>query len=87
LLDLVIFRNPGPFHALRYLWLVFRGLHLRCPGVEHRRVRRVVVTAAGPVPVQLDGDPFGTVAGGPENAWTVEVSPGALGVLTSVPAG
>src|SRR5690606_30032764 len=57
LLDLVVFRDPGPFRALRYLWLVFRGLHLRRPGVIHRKVRRVAIRAAGEVPIQLDGDP------------------------------
>src|SRR4029079_15079955 len=53
LLDLVVFRNAGPFQALYYLWLVVRSLHLDTPGVFHRRVRRVVVTSAETVPVQL----------------------------------
>jgi diacylglycerol kinase family enzyme len=80
-LDLVVFRDPGPFQALRYLWLVFRRLHLMRRGVEHRRVRRATVEAAGPVPVQLDGDPAGRVEPGPGAAWTVEVVPSALEVL------
>ena len=29
-LDLLIFRDPGPFKALYYLWKVFRGTHLSC---------------------------------------------------------
>ena len=41
LLDLVVFREPGPFQALYYLWRVFRGTHLDHPGVFHRRIRRV----------------------------------------------
>ena len=41
LLDLVVFRDPGPFQALYYLWRVLRGTHLDHPGVFHRRVRRV----------------------------------------------
>jgi diacylglycerol kinase family enzyme len=81
LLDLVVFDKPGPFHALRYLWLVFRGLHLRRRGVTHRHVRRVTVSAAEPVPVQLDGDPAGVMAPGEENSWIVEVVPRALEVL------
>ena len=81
LLDLVVFRDPGPFRALHYLWMIFRGLHLRQPGVEHRRVRRVAVTAAEPVPVQLDGDPGGSVAADPAAPWTAEVLPGAIDVL------
>ena len=81
-LDLVVFRNPGPFHALRYLWMVFRGIHLDRPGIDHRRVRRVSLTCAEPAPVQLDGDPGGTVAPGEDQThWTVEVLPRVLGVL------
>lgn len=81
LLDLVVFRDPGPFRALRYLWLVFRGLHLRRPGVAHRKVRRVAVTSSADVPVQLDGDPGGTLRAGDATPWTAEVVPGALEVV------
>jgi diacylglycerol kinase family enzyme len=85
LLDLVVFRKAGPFQALYYLWLVLRGLHLATPGVYHRRVRKVVVSAAERVPVQLDGDPSGHVApedgASPGGAWTLEVLPRALDVL------
>ncbi len=59
LLDLVVFRDPGPFKALYYLWRVFRGTHLDHPGVYHRRVRRLTVTSDESIPVQLDGDPAG----------------------------
>jgi diacylglycerol kinase family enzyme len=79
LLDLVVFRDPGPWRALQYLWLVLRRLHLRRPGVFHRRVRRVTVSTAGAVPVQLDGDPGGRVD--PGRSWTVEVLPHAANVL------
>lgn len=78
LLDLVLFRDPGPFRALHYLWLVVRGLHLRRPGVIHRRIARVAIHSPEPVPVQLDGDPGGTLG---EPAWTIEVVPGALDVV------
>jgi diacylglycerol kinase (ATP) len=86
-LDLVVFRNAGPFQALRYLWMVVRGIHLDRDGVEHRRVRRVVVTSTETVPVQLDGDPGGFVSpdGQSDGVWTVEVLPGAIEVL--VPGG
>jgi len=60
-LDLVIFRNPGPFQALYYVWKVVRGTHLHQPGVFHRRVKKLVVTADEPIPVQIDGDPAGYV--------------------------
>ncbi len=79
-LDLVIFREPGPFRALHYLWLVVRGLHLDRPGIVHRRVRRVAIEAGDAVPVQLDGDPGGVIRPG-DPAWTIEVLPGAVEVL------
>ncbi|MFI5458822.1 MAG: diacylglycerol/lipid kinase family protein [Isosphaerales bacterium] len=60
-LDLVVFRDPGPLQALYYLWKVFRGTHLDQPGVFHRRVKKLVVTADEPIPVQIDGDPGGYV--------------------------
>jgi diacylglycerol kinase (ATP) len=60
-LDLVIFRHPGPFRALYYLWKVVCGIHLDDPSVFHRRVRKAVVTAQEAIPVQLDGDPGGYV--------------------------
>ena len=76
-LDLVIFKKPGAFHALRYLWLVFRGLHLQRRGVQHRAVKRISVAVhESPVPVQIDGDPGGVLELG--QPWTLEVLPGAL---------
>jgi diacylglycerol kinase family enzyme len=80
-LDLVVFRDAGALRALGYLCLVACGQHLRCPGVEHRRVRRATVASAEPVPVQLDGDPGGFVGDGPEGGWPVEVLPGAVDVI------
>jgi len=83
LLDLVVFRNAGPIQALRYLWMVVRGVHLRHESVEHRRARRIVVSSAETVPVQLDGDPGGVVAPADDSGahWSVEVLPAALKVL------
>jgi diacylglycerol kinase family enzyme len=78
-LDLVVFRKPGSLRALYYLWLVLWKLHLRRPGVDHRRVRRVVISASEPVPVQLDGDPGGFVNG--TDPWNVEVLPRAIDVI------
>jgi diacylglycerol kinase family enzyme len=78
-LDLVVFRDPGPFRALHYLWLVIRGIHLDRPGVFHRRVRRVSITSAETVPVQLDGDPGGQVTAGDD--WSAEILPHAVDVL------
>jgi diacylglycerol kinase family enzyme len=80
-LDLVVFREAGPFQALHYLWMVVRGVHLKRPGVYHRRVRRAVVSASEAVPVQLDGDPGGYVEAGGSGGWSVEVLPQAIDVL------
>lgn len=100
LLDLVVFRDPGPFRALYYLWKVVLGTHLDQPGVYHRRVRRVDLTASGTVPVQLDGDPAGYLlptanAAAPSAngatapttraRWTIEAVPGAVRVLVAAP--
>jgi diacylglycerol kinase family enzyme len=60
-LDLIVFREPGPFRALYYLVQVWCRSHLQHPSVFHRRVKKVVVTAQDTVPVQLDGDPGGFV--------------------------
>jgi diacylglycerol kinase family enzyme len=76
-LDLLIFRDPGALKALYYLWKVFRGAHLDLPGVVHRRVKTVVVTASDTVPVQIDGDPGGFLQkdSDPEPAGTAESEP------------
>lgn len=84
LLDLVVFQEPGPFRALRYLWLVFRGLHLRRSSVIHRKVHRVSIRAESDVPIQLDGDPAGTLLADSPEPWVAEVMPGAIDVV--VPA-
>lgn len=85
LLDLVVFRDAGPWQALHYLGMIWLGLHLRMPSVYHRRVRRVVVSSAAAIPVQLDGDPAGTLTTeGHDDPWTAAVLPRALEVL--VPA-
>ncbi len=98
LLDLVVFRDPGPFQALYYLWRVFCRTHLDHPGVYHRRVRRVVLSTDHSVPVQLDGDPAGFLTRGhhgrasgdrtgvePSSNWIIEAVPGAVDVLVPAP--
>ncbi len=79
-LDVLIFRDPGPFKALYYLWKVFRGAHLKLPSVFHRRVKTAFVTAEDTVPTQIDGDPGGYLqpGAGAEAGWTVEIVPQAL---------
>ncbi len=99
LLDLLVFRDPGPLRALFYLWKVVLGTHLDHPGVYHRRVRKVDLTASGAVPVQLDGDPAGYLLPTPNDAsdstngvattrnhWSIEAVPSAVRVLAAAPA-
>ena len=82
-LDVIVFRKPGPFQALYYLWKVFSGTHLDDSSVFHRRVKNVVVivasiaypcrstaTPADYLPPETEADP---AAG-----WTVEVIPAAV---------
>jgi diacylglycerol kinase (ATP) len=83
LLDLVVFHHPGALRALHYLWLVLRGLHLRRSDIDHRRVTRVSISAAVPVPVQLDGDPSNSLGNGAEK-WSAEILAHAIRVV--VPA-
>jgi len=81
LLDLVVFRQAGPFRALHYLWLVLRGLHLRRDDVYHRRVRKVTVNSPIPVPFQLDGDPGGEIAATHLSGLSIEVLPRQIEVI------
>jgi diacylglycerol kinase family enzyme len=78
-LNLVIFREAGPFRALYYLWLVARGAHLNRPGIFHRKVRKVTITADHTVPIQLDGDPGGFLS--KDAPWSADVLPGAIDVI------
>jgi diacylglycerol kinase (ATP) len=80
-LDLVVFREPGAFRALHYLWLVLCGLHLRRKDVMHRRVRAASISCLQPVPFQLDGDPGGILDPTDSGSLRVEVLPGAVRVI------
>ncbi len=86
-LDVIVFRKPGPFQALHYLWKVFRGTHLDDPSVVHRRAKKLMVTSQHCIPVQIDGDPGGYLppqtAADPAAGWSVEVIPAALDVIAS----
>jgi diacylglycerol kinase (ATP) len=95
LLDLVVFRKPGAFQALYYLWQVLLGTHLNHPEVFHRRVRRVCLTSQASVPSQLDGDPAGHLTPCPHSSadqqaeptpgpgLTIEVVPGAVDLIVA----
>jgi diacylglycerol kinase family enzyme len=84
-LDVLVFRDPGAFKAVYYLWKVLWGTHLDLPSVFHRRVKCAVVTAEDNVPVQIDGDPGGVLHKSADAGWTVEIVPQALEVYAPEP--
>ena len=84
-LDVLVFRKPGPFQALYYLWKVFLGTHLGDSSVCHRRARHVVVSSQDFIPVQIDGDPGGILTPATkadvEAGWTITVIPAAVEIV------
>ncbi|HZP83154.1 MAG TPA: hypothetical protein VFB21_16045 [Chthonomonadaceae bacterium] len=60
------------------LALVGNRFHM-APGVRHFRTRRLALDAAGPLPIELDGDAAGTTPA------TITVAPNASRIL--IPAG
>jgi diacylglycerol kinase family enzyme len=82
-LDLIIFKEGGPFRALHYLWLVLRGLHLKRDGVYHRRIRKATITASTIVPYQLDGDPGGEIEATDTNSLNINIVPHAVEVIVA----
>lgn len=78
LLDLRTFRRGNLFHGLRYLGSVVLRLHRWLQDATYRQARKIEIDSAGPVPLQLDGDPAGTTP------VAIEVIPGRLRIL--VPA-
>jgi diacylglycerol kinase family enzyme len=74
-LDWVAFERSGLPALARYAWAVRRARHQRLSHVRGGRGRRLTLTSATPVPVQLDGDPWGFTPA------EVTVLPGALGVV------
>ena len=79
LLDLYVFKRPGPFALARYVLAILRGRHLGLPDVCHRRARGFRLSSPAPVPLQTDGDPAGWLPA------TVEVLPQKLTLF--VPGG
>jgi diacylglycerol kinase (ATP) len=56
-LDLVVIGALGRAALLRWLPTVYRGGHLANPKITLRRVRRVSVVGAAPLPTHVDGEP------------------------------
>jgi diacylglycerol kinase family enzyme len=59
LLDWLAFERRGLPALASYTWAVLRARHGTLPHVRGGRARRVRLTSARPVPVQLDGEPAG----------------------------
>jgi diacylglycerol kinase (ATP) len=59
LLDWVAFERPGRVALTAYAWAVMRARHHALPHVRGGRARRLQLTSAVPVPVQLDGEAAG----------------------------
>ena len=75
LLDWLAFERGGVPALAAYGWAVLRARHQSLAHVRSGRARRLALTSAVPVPVQLDGDPWGFTPA------EVEVLPGALTVV------
>jgi diacylglycerol kinase (ATP) len=74
-LDWLAFERRGVPALASYAWAVARARHGGLADVRGGRARRLVLTSATPVPVQLDGDPWGFTP------VEVEVLPAALRVV------
>ncbi len=61
LLDLVRVEHSGPVERVRGMLKLRSGTFVELPQVEYRHVRRVEATAETPVPVEVEGEPIGTV--------------------------
>lgn len=60
LLDVWVFRGRGIPAAMVHAANVLLGRHTRDPGTDYYRCARIVIDARRPLPVQLDGDYYGT---------------------------
>jgi diacylglycerol kinase family enzyme len=76
-LDWLAFERRGLPARAGYAWAVARARHHALAHVRSRRARRLTLTSAAPVPVQLDGDPWGFMPA------EVEVLPAALRVVVA----
>jgi YegS/Rv2252/BmrU family lipid kinase len=75
LLDVCVFPGLSLLTKLRHLFLVFIGRHEDDPDVTYLQVRELLVAARPPIPIQVDGEPFGTTPA------RIEIVPGAVRVL------
>lgn len=75
LLDICFFPGRSLLSKLRHSLLVLIGRHHDDPDVTYLQVRGLTLAARQPLPVQLDGEPFGMTP------VRVEIVPGALRAL------
>jgi YegS/Rv2252/BmrU family lipid kinase len=75
LLDVCIFPGRSLLTKLRHLALVVIGRHDHDPEVEYFQVRELHIAARPALPLQVDGEPFGTTPA------RIQVVPGALRAL------
>jgi diacylglycerol kinase family enzyme len=76
-LDWVMFERGGLPALATYSWATWRGRHLARPDVRSGRATRLAVDASDPVPVQVDGDPWGTTP------VQIEIVPGGLTLVAA----
>jgi diacylglycerol kinase (ATP) len=60
LLDVCVFKGSGLPMTLLHVAHILTGRHLQDPRVAYIQARQVTIETRRPVPVQVDGDPFGT---------------------------
>jgi diacylglycerol kinase family enzyme len=75
-LDLCVFARGHLWHGLKYIAGMLLGRHRQWRDVHHRTAQRIEVSAATPVPYQIDGDPGGTLP------VVIETLPRYLSVIT-----
>lgn len=75
LLDVCIFKGSNLASTVQHAIKVFAHRHLRDPQVEYYRCRKVSISTATPLPVQVDGDPIGTTP------MEFEIVPQALNII------
>jgi YegS/Rv2252/BmrU family lipid kinase len=75
LLDVCIFKGVNLASTVHHAVRVFARRHLRDPQVEYYRCRKVSISTATPLPIQVDGDPVGTTP------MEFEIVPQALNII------
>jgi diacylglycerol kinase family enzyme len=81
LLDLLLVTADSAWEGMRAVWHVLRnatGSLRELPGLLYARGTTIAVAAAEPLPMQYDGEPWGTTP------FTARVLPGALAVMAPV---